>query len=506
VASIGLALAATRGEAAPCRSSCTQELAACKRTCPGGGGQARRACRTACAERSTCTAPGARIRTLAYVVSECTTDPLGRSSLTQQLLIRRGNCDPVTVMEAAPLTPAADPVGGCRLWGNSRVGSASSFFGVFQRIAVLPDGSGAVFEVTKQFSLIPSLTPEPPEEGIFLVRTDGSGLRRLGPASRVALFYVDPSLPLDRRFFIDGIVFPISPNGQNMALIDLGPDMAGHEVPQIFLLDLRSGRRTQLTYQSQVPSEADPDRILYPTFPNSRTIAFLRGYPAYTTTRGFTVKTDGSGLEETPIPTLIPGGRLVSQFNVTGRHPLVILINFPDQLVDQRGLSGPVTELFLVDGKNLVQLTRFGRNDTGFGHSFIARGRVFFLASANLLDENPAEICQLFSVNTRGGDLHQLTHLRSDGRPYSGCGRPVDRACSIQTTSGPVPDRVTGTVLFGSSCDPVGRNPFGDQLFAMRPDGSGLRQLTSARGLTTDPDGTLRFEIVGPFAYSLGRP
>ena len=67
---------------------------------------------------------------------------------------------------------------------------------------------------------------------------------------------------------------------------------------------------------------------------------------------------------------------------------------------------------------------------------------------------------------------------------------------------GVVTDRVTGTVLFGSSCDPVDRNPVGEQLFAMRPDGSGLRQLTATRGMTTDPDGTVHAENPGPFAYA----
>ena len=62
-------------------------------------------------------------------------------------------------------------------------------------------------------------------------------------------------------------------------------------------------------------------------------------------------------------------------------------------------------------------------------------------------------------------------------------------------------DRITGTVLFSSSCDPVGGNPFGDQLFAMRPDGTGLRQLTNARGMTTDPDGTVHVELPGPVVY-----
>jgi hypothetical protein len=60
-------------------------------------------------------------------------------------------------------------------------------------------------------------------------------------------------------------------------------------------------------------------------------------------------------------------------------------------------------------------------------------------------------------------------------------------------------------VLFGSGCDPIGSNPSGYQLFAMRRDGSGLRQVTATRGMTIDPDGTVHLEIPGPFAYSLGR-
>ena len=72
--------------------------------------------------------------------------------------------------------------------------------------------------------------------------------------------------------------------------------------------------------------------------------------------------------------------------------------------------------------------------------------------------------------------------------------------CGIHWTS-PSVDRATHTVVFSSSCDPFGTNPYGEQIYAMRPDGSGLRQLTSARGMTTDPDGTLHVELAGPFAY-----
>src|SRR5262245_15871166 len=107
--------------AAACHSTCAQELRACKRACAGGG-QPRRDCRAACDERSNCTAPGAHIRTLAYVVTECTTDALGRSSVQQKLLIRRGNCDPALVMQADPSTPVPNSSGLCRNFGAMRLG------------------------------------------------------------------------------------------------------------------------------------------------------------------------------------------------------------------------------------------------------------------------------------------------------------------------------------------------------------------------------------------------
>jgi len=61
---------------------------------------------------------------------------------------------------------------------------------------------------------------------------------------------------------------------------------------------------------------------------------------------------------------------------------------------------------------------------------------------------------------------------------------------------------VTEAVIFDSACDPLGANRDGYQLFAMRPDGSGLRQLTGTSGITANPDGSIRVELPGPFAYS----
>jgi hypothetical protein len=61
---------------------------------------------------------------------------------------------------------------------------------------------------------------------------------------------------------------------------------------------------------------------------------------------------------------------------------------------------------------------------------------------------------------------------------------------------------VTEAVVFDSSCDPLGTHSVGEQIFAMRPDGQGLRQLTDAAGVTTNPDGTFSAELPGPYAYS----
>ncbi len=57
-------------------------------------------------------------------------------------------------------------------------------------------------------------------------------------------------------------------------------------------------------------------------------------------------------------------------------------------------------------------------------------------------------------------------------------------------------------LVFYSTCDPLGTNPNGGQIFAMRPDGSDLRQLTTARGLVTAA-GTFSAELIGPAVYSV---
>jgi hypothetical protein len=146
--------------------------------------------------------------------------------------------------------------------------------------------------------------------------------------------------------------------------------------------------------------------------------------------------------------------------------------------------------MVLLDGPRLLQLTNFRRSDTW---GFLNRGRVFIRASADPLGTNPGNNCQLFSMNTRGGDLRQLTRFHDEGRPSFGCrGRFVaGSACQLGGGGSPV----SGGAWINSNCNPLGTNPFGNQLFSIRADGSGLRQLTDMRGMEIDPDGTVRVEL-----------
>src|SRR5262249_4705199 len=134
-----LAPLADGARASPCHRSCAEALRECRRDCMQRPGAKRHTCVRTCGERSTCTAPGAAIRTGAYVVTRCTTDLENRASWSQTLVVRRRNCDPVPVVEFS-LGPAPDP-GICLGFGLGRIGDVSVQAGVLQRIGVQPDGS-----------------------------------------------------------------------------------------------------------------------------------------------------------------------------------------------------------------------------------------------------------------------------------------------------------------------------------------------------------------------------
>jgi len=489
--------------AAACPRSCAEPVAACRRAeCGALSGSAHHDCVRACQARSTCNAPGAAIRTIAYVESECREGAQG--FVSQKLFVRRGNCDPVPVMELRRSTPTANGGGLCSFYATTRYGPGARWGLPFQRMAVLPDASGVVFEVSKQN--IPRLlrfgAPDPPEEGIFFVRANGKGLRRLGPASGFPQVLFGGNFEgvgggSGGFFEVERSDYPISPDSRTIALTDYGPGPDGQDAPQIFTLDIRKGRRNQVTHFSASglvgfrPDFVDDRTILF------HTVTFLSREPLelggpYLT---YLIRTNGTGLEEVKYEP-VPGSHVIDQFQVAGGATNAVVVGLPETVLFLGHEVHEVVELFVLDHGRVVQVTKFHRPDTFTG---TLRGRhLFFRASANPFDRNPGENCQIFSVNTLGDDLRQLTDFRDESRPSVGCAVANQAACTIDSI---VLDQVTGTVIFGSNCDPFGTNPYGFQLFSMRPDGSGKRQLTATLGRVIEPDGAVSFQTVGPIAY-----
>jgi hypothetical protein len=446
--------------------------------------------------------------TFAYVMSECRGDAQA-ATLRQSLQIRRGDQEPITVVEYSHErtagTGAAQLEEICLGIGVGRTATDFARIGVFHRLGVSPDGSQVVFEVTDEDELtfFPRNTLPTEQKGIFAVRADGTGLRRLGPPSR------DPPylcLAL-HRCFQSRPFFVFSPNGRTVAYTDLGPSHDHEDAIQIFTLDLVTGDATQVT---QLPPArqllAIQDDTCCPFFTDDRTITFLtfanvngENPTAQKISVAVNTETAAGELTVAPPPVVVPGSQLQSIFQIAGSEVSVALLTLPSQ----SGGPGVIREVFTISGDKVLQLTNFGRIDTN-GPTLSADGqRVFFAASADRFNTNPTENCQIWSNDRNGGDLRQLTDLREvpEGqKSMAGCASlmPKGGGCTVYFVSR---DTQTDELVFASVCDPFGTNPNGYQVFALHQDGTGLRQLTNARGLTRDASGAVTVELPYPFAH-----
>jgi hypothetical protein len=400
-----------------------------------------------------------------------------------------------------------------------------------QRLGVSPDGSNVVFEVNDEFSIAYPPTLSPDQKGFFLARSDGSEPPiPLGPASR------------DKTFDVAGgssVSPPIafSPNGRRIAFTDLGPGPGGEETIQIVVLDLATHDRTQVT---RLPTGTGPGLFFLtccPTFIDNETVVFQ----TYTDPEGlnpehnlvaFTVRIDGTNFTRLPSPVAVKGSQLVPTFGVFGRDSNLLRLPvdgtpagyqstpLADPLAELLRMARiyPIVEIFSQHGKNLLQLTTFHRPDMYLGFLNPNQTRAFFLGSGDPLGKNdplggnPNNICQMFSVDTLSGGLRQITHFAGRYPGIPGCfwyGQFLhpDHTCGIGQTYYRTffQDPVTEAIIFDTSCDPLGTTALGEQIFAMRPNGEGLRQLTDAAGFTTNPDGSIQAELPGPYAYSAPR-
>jgi len=456
-------------------------------------------------------APPPELGTLAYVETECRGTSEGFVE-HQALRVRQGEREPVTVFEPPEVSvPGRGYL--CALSVLGRIGDSSISREAFQAVAVSPDGSSVVFEVTDEFSTQPPLPLNllPEQKGIFWVRADGTGLRRLGPPSRERFFYINEEGGVDEFG-----VLAFSPSGRTVAYVDKGPDADDHEADQVLTIDVTTGTRTQLTrLPPAVPPAGYPANaptVFVSLFIDERTIGFSscanpNGLNPEGTYLQMTIKTDGSALEvPVPIPIALPGGLIEEQFVITGDKPQASAVVVPGNPTNDPPIAGipGIREIFLVDeGKNILQLTNFRRQDTVSALVDVDREHVYFTASADPLGTNPSLNCQLFSIDRLGANLRPLTNFHETEHSVSGCFfAALGRGCGLFVGGGfSRQDPRSRTLLFRSNCDPLGTNPNGSQIFAIQPDGSGLRQLTDSRGLAQEADGTVIGELPGPWAY-----
>src|SRR5262249_14857975 len=462
----------------------------------------------------------------AYGLWQCDEDARGLI-LRQALEIRRRNCDPVTVFRGnSERLPDTTPGGGCQTIGHYRAGLTSPILGGVQRLGVRPDGSGLVFEVSNvsPFPLI-ALTPE--QQGFFFVRADGSGLRRLGPASRDPCSRTVPySLgPTGVSFFASCGGLSFSPDGRSVVFTDLGPGPDGEMAVQVVTLAVtgkRAGKRRQVSRPPlaraflRLPPALPPASLDDETI-GSYSFANPEGLNPQGQLTAFTVRTDGTGLRTLPAPVVLQGSQVVTNFAVAGGRASLATLACPVSTCGPPvnpipGVSSPaalINEVFLVSGRDLLQLTNFRRADTSGLFVDVNRRRAFFIASADPLGRNRSQNCQIFSIDTFGAHLRQVTHFREGDHAVNGClGGPPPDGCGIgeylidQLGQAAREDPATGTIVFNSQCDPFGTNPFGLQVFAVRPDGSHIRALTHAKGFVSHPDGSVAVELVGPWDYA----
>jgi hypothetical protein len=371
-----------------------------------------------------------------------------------------------------------------------------------------------------------------------MVRADGTGGRRLGPPSgdksyRLGPAFGKPSIDMYGQYtFSPPISF--SPDGRHITFTDLGPAPDGQQAVQIAVLDLASGERRLLTH---LPAGTDPIPFpgyslgapffitCCPRFVDNDTIVFQTytdaeaARPANLDSLSFfTIGIDGQHLTALPKPTLSPGAEVIPTFGVTGGRTELLRVSLPGEPTGPPTLPPgsifPITEVFVQYGKKqLVQLTNFGRSDTFAGLLTRDRKRAVFLASADPVRMNPDGNCQLFSVDVQGGVPRQITHLDPGFVLDHGPGCFLPYGISYGGFRAITQDPVTGTIVFDTTLDAFQVGPSRiredpsrigqDRIYAIRPDGSGLRQLTEVPTGTHFPNTVgVSVEQPGPYAYS----
>src|SRR5262249_55459166 len=294
----------------------------------------------------------------------------------------------------------------CGLYVDTRFGHIAALVGVFQRLTATPDGSGVVFEVTDAVAQPVPLFRLPPEveKGFYFVRSDGTGLRRLGPPSEIPIIFYALSATARIGFTAGGLVVPnsgIRPDSRTFVFTDWGPGPSGEKAIQVVTLDIATGKRKWVTKFPVCEKGCPPiceSYTAYPRFVDDDTILVASyanpdGLNPDGHQTGFVINTDGTGLRVLATPVAAAGGRVDPRFLVAGGGT---------NLINLESSDGTYQEVFIIDGKRLLQLTDFRRQDTSRVVLTADGRRAFVIASADPFGANPSGTCQLFSIDTLG--------------------------------------------------------------------------------------------------------
>jgi hypothetical protein len=230
-------------------------------------------------------------------------------------------------------------------------------------------------------------------------------------------------------------------------------------------------------------------------FISTDTVQFFNTVGSEATLRWFRI--DGTEAGPTPFPEDVggkPGGTIVPTFGVNRLFVSVFDAIVPG-VPENADLFpvGQIREPFRVSGEHRVQLVSLRRAET---RTVAVRPRdVLLFASADPFGDNPGHNCQIFRVGPFGGGLRQLTRFGGSTISGKNCLFGVAPGCANYIVD---QDESPRDFVFYSDCDPLGSNPDGGQVFAMRWDGSRLRQLTHAAGARYGADGLVEVEIPGP--------
>ncbi len=349
----------------------------------------------------------------------------------------------------------------------------------FQYAALTPDrrvifqyterGTAVADEITGRGRISPKI-----EEGIYTINEDGTDLRRLTEPTRVPPFE-------DTRTISSFGGFVLNKDGSRLLVADfVGETVDDRQDIQILTIDTMTGARIQLTHlpaQPKIPPGAPS--TCCPSFAQNQTDVLFFSAPGgpidgQLLRRAFKVPTGGGEITDITTPVLVerPDGTTEQSFVISSGEPVAVAVrvrekpNFIDRFVPcldyllaplSDSLAGsfdltPIQweqEIFISDDGQLLQLTDFGKVDTGFLQPrILPDGRIYFVST----DDNGN--CQIFSVDRLGGSIRQHTEIRSNLTSQVGCFSFVfkngcDGGCYL------TPPGMTerGTLAFISNCD-----------------------------------------------------